>query len=139
MATAEAPAEVRGPGAAAQNRAGQAAGHPPPGVPAPGVEERGRGRVRLPAHGLQEDVPHDRGAEEHLAGKGGAGAVRRDPLLLLHHQRPDARAEVVLSNDRCDQENLIEQLKNGVNALRMPTEDLVSNWAYMVIAAWPGA
>jgi len=45
-------------------------------------------------------------------------------------------AEVVLfANQRCDQENVIEQLKNGVNALRMPTEDLVSNGAYMVIAA----
>jgi hypothetical protein len=42
------------------------------------------------------------------------------------------------SNERCDQENLIEQLKNGVNALRVPTHDLLSNWAYMVIAslAW---
>jgi hypothetical protein len=44
--------------------------------------------------------------------------------------------EVVLfANQRCNQENVIEQLKNGVNALRMPTEDLVSNWAYLVIAA----
>ena len=39
------------------------------------------------------------------------------------------------ANDRCDQENVIEQLKNGVNALRVPLYDLVSNWAYMVIAA----
>lgn len=48
-------------------------------------------------------------------------------------------AEVVAcANERCDQENLIEQLKNGVNALRVPLYDLVSNWAYMVIAtlAW---
>ena len=45
-------------------------------------------------------------------------------------------AEVVeLANGRCDQENLIEQLKNGVNAMRMPVRDLESNWAYMVIAA----
>ncbi len=45
-------------------------------------------------------------------------------------------AEVVAcANDRCDQENVIEQLKNGVNALRVPLYDLVSNWAYMVIAA----
>ena len=45
-------------------------------------------------------------------------------------------AEVVFAaNKRCDQENVIEQLKNGVNALRMPMYDLVSNWAYMVIAA----
>ena len=45
-------------------------------------------------------------------------------------------AEVVrCANERCDQENIIEQLKNGVNALRVPLYDLVSNWAYMVIAA----
>jgi hypothetical protein len=42
------------------------------------------------------------------------------------------------ANARCDQENLIEQLKSGVNALRVPVYDLVSNWAYMAIAslAW---
>ena len=47
--------------------------------------------------------------------------------------------EVVwLCNERCNQENLIEQLKNGVNALRMPVDTLVSNWSYMVMAslAW---
>lgn len=45
-------------------------------------------------------------------------------------------AEVVrLANERCDQENVIEQLKNGVGALRVPLYDLVSNWAYMVMAA----
>jgi hypothetical protein len=44
--------------------------------------------------------------------------------------------EVVLfCNERCNQENLIEQLKNGLNALRMPVGDLVSNWAYMVMAS----
>ena len=45
---------------------------------------------------------------------------------------------VFFSNDRCNQENLIEQLANGLNALRMPVGDLVSNWAYMVMAslAW---
>jgi hypothetical protein len=42
---------------------------------------------------------------------------------------------VYFSNERCDHENDIEQLKNGVNAMRMPVDDLVSNWAYMVIAA----
>jgi hypothetical protein len=48
-------------------------------------------------------------------------------------------AEVVwFCNDRCNQENLIEQLKNGLNALRMPVNTLVSNWSYMVMAslAW---
>ena len=44
-------------------------------------------------------------------------------------------AIVSLANGRCNQENVIEQLKNGVNAMRMPVDDLVSNWAYMVMAA----
>jgi hypothetical protein len=42
---------------------------------------------------------------------------------------------VLLANDRCDQENLIAQLKNGVRAMSMPVDNLVSNWAYMVMAA----
>jgi hypothetical protein len=49
--------------------------------------------------------------------------------------QPTAEQIVELANERCDQENVIEQLKNGVNALRVPLYDLVSNWAYMVIAA----
>ena len=45
---------------------------------------------------------------------------------------------VYQANERCNQENLIEQLKSGIGALRAPVNDLVSNWAYMVIAslAW---
>jgi Transposase DDE domain group 1 len=47
-----------------------------------------------------------------------------------------AAAEVVfLANDRCQQENLIDQLKHGVSATRMPVDTLLSNWAYMVMAA----
>lgn len=51
--------------------------------------------------------------------------------------RTDLSADEVVrcANERCDQENIIEQLKNGINALRVPLYDLVSNWAYMVIAA----
>jgi hypothetical protein len=46
------------------------------------------------------------------------------------------RAEVVyFANDRCNQENLIEQLKSGVRALRAPVNTLEANGAYMVIAA----
>jgi len=57
-------------------------------------------------------------------------------FFYITNDRSMTSAEVVLfANQRCDQENVIEQLKNGVNALRMPTEDLMSNWAYMVIAA----
>jgi hypothetical protein len=44
--------------------------------------------------------------------------------------------EVVFSgNKRCDQENTVEQLKNGVNALRLPMREFHANWAYMVTAA----
>ena len=42
---------------------------------------------------------------------------------------------VFFANDRCNQENVIGQLKSGVNALRMPSNSLVANGAYMVIAA----
>jgi hypothetical protein len=42
------------------------------------------------------------------------------------------------ANGRCNQEKLIGQLKGGVGALDMPVDNLVSNWAYMVMAslAW---
>ena len=45
---------------------------------------------------------------------------------------------VYLANDRCHQENLIEQLKNGVRSLTAPVDNLASNWAYMVMTslAW---
>lgn len=46
-----------------------------------------------------------------------------------------AREEVVQqAHERCNQENVIAQLKGGVNALRLPVRDLESNWAYMVMA-----
>jgi hypothetical protein len=42
------------------------------------------------------------------------------------------------SNQRCNQENLIEQHKNGVRALHAPLNNLDANWAYMVMTslAW---
>jgi len=45
---------------------------------------------------------------------------------------------VFLANARCNQENLIEQLKNGVHSMNLPSATLESNWAYMVVAslAW---
>ncbi|MBK8013769.1 MAG: hypothetical protein IPK13_20770 [Deltaproteobacteria bacterium] len=36
---------------------------------------------------------------------------------------------------RCNQENLLGQLKSGVHALYAPVNTLVANWAYMVMAA----
>jgi hypothetical protein len=42
------------------------------------------------------------------------------------------------AGQRCNQENLIAQLKNGVRALHAPVNTLNANWAYMVMAslAW---
>lgn len=60
-------------------------------------------------------------------------------FLYLTNSRTLTAEEVVeFAHQRCDQENVIEQLKNGVNALRMPVDNLNSNWAYMVMAslAW---
>jgi Transposase DDE domain group 1 len=60
-------------------------------------------------------------------------------FFYITNDRTTPASEIVfLANDRCDQENLIAQLKSGVKALSMPVDDLVSNWAYMVMAslAW---
>ena len=40
-----------------------------------------------------------------------------------------------VANDRCNQENLIDQLKHGVRAMALPVDTLLSNGAYMVMAA----
>jgi len=57
-------------------------------------------------------------------------------FFYITNRRDLAWHEVVQdANERCNQENVIEQLKNGVNAMRIPVNDLNSNWAYMVMAA----
>ena len=58
-------------------------------------------------------------------------------FYITNHTAP-ADKIVFLANDRCNQENLIQQLKSGVKALNAPVDNLVSNWAYMVMAslAW---
>jgi hypothetical protein len=44
-------------------------------------------------------------------------------------------AEVVrLTYQRCDQENVIEQLKNGISGMRMPTGSFAANAAYLICA-----
>lgn len=47
----------------------------------------------------------------------------------------EAEEIVFLANDRCDQENLLAQLKGGCRALKAPVDTLESNWAYMVMTA----
>ena len=62
-----------------------------------------------------------------------------DEILYFFYittRRDLSAAEVVrLANARCNQENVVAQLKGGVGAMRVPVYDLVSNWAYMVMAA----
>jgi len=63
---------------------------------------------------------------------------RRYLFYLTDDRRTEARSLVFKANDRCNQENLIEQLKNGTHSLRAPVDTLLSNWAYMVMTslAW---
>ena len=57
-------------------------------------------------------------------------------FFYLTNDRETPAADIVfLANDRCNQENLIDQLKHGVGAMGMPVDTLVSNWAYMVMTA----
>jgi hypothetical protein len=57
-------------------------------------------------------------------------------FFYITNEREWSASEVVFSaNDRCNQENLIAQLKGGVQALHSPLASLESNWAYMVMAA----
>jgi hypothetical protein len=57
-------------------------------------------------------------------------------FFYLTNDRVHSATEIVLlANDRCDQENLHAQLKGGVRALHAPVDNLVSNWAYMVMTA----
>jgi len=72
--------------------------------------------------------------------KGQAKLFDKDVCFFyITNDREMTVEEVVFdANDRCDQENLIQQQKGGVYALTAPLDNLYSNWAYMVMAslAW---
>ena len=60
-------------------------------------------------------------------------------FFYITNDRTSPASEIVFrANDRCDQENLIAQLKGGVRAMAMPVGETTSNGAYMVMAslAW---
>ncbi len=60
-------------------------------------------------------------------------------FFYITNDRKSSAAKIVIrANGRCNQENTIEQQKNGVRSLTAPVDNLVSNWAYMVMAslAW---
>ena len=56
-------------------------------------------------------------------------------FYLTNDWQSTPAALVLRANDRCNQENLNAQLLGGVRALRAPVDNLVSNWAYMVMTA----
>ena len=59
-------------------------------------------------------------------------------ITNIPNRQMDAAAVVRFAYRRCDQENTIEQMKNGIQALRMPTGELLSNAAFMMCGqlAW---
>jgi hypothetical protein len=114
------------------------------------VEERGYENIRLLGEEVAEfpyqptacDRPYRAVVvRKRLEGVEGQTTMWEDYKYLFYiTNRRDLTPEemVYFANDRCRHENEIEQLKNGVHAMKLPTGDLVSNWAYMVIAslAW---
>jgi hypothetical protein len=58
-------------------------------------------------------------------------------FYLTNDQKMSASDVVFSANNRCNQENLIAQLK-AIRALHAPVDNLTSNWAYMVMTslAW---
>lgn len=56
-------------------------------------------------------------------------------FYITNAMKKSSQEVVQFINARCDHENDIEQLKNGIDAMRMPSGDLYSNGAYMVMAA----
>ncbi len=59
-------------------------------------------------------------------------------FYITNDFKMDAQQVVFEANARCNQENLIDQLKNGARALHAPLNTLNANWAYMVMSslAW---
>jgi hypothetical protein len=59
-------------------------------------------------------------------------------FYISNDEEKSAEAIVFDANQRCNQENLLSQLKSGVRSLVAPVDSLLSNWAYMVMAslAW---
>jgi hypothetical protein len=62
-----------------------------------------------------------------------------DYFFYLTNDRKSTAEQIVFeANGRGNQENLIGQLRSGAHALKVPLDNLLSNWAYMVIGslAW---
>ena len=60
-------------------------------------------------------------------------------FFYITNDRAATPTQIVFGcNNRCDQENLLAQLAGGVRALAAPVDNLLSNWAYMLMTslAW---
>jgi hypothetical protein len=59
-------------------------------------------------------------------------------FYTTNDEEKSAEEIVFEANGRCNQENLLAQLKGGVRSLSAPVDSLLSNWAYMVMGslAW---
>lgn len=66
------------------------------------------------------------------------GELHRYFFYVTNDREMEPHDVVREANGRCNQENLIDQLKNQVRALHAPLNTLEANWAYMVIVslAW---
>lgn len=56
-------------------------------------------------------------------------------FYITNDRKLTQREVIAESNDRCDQERTIGQLKSGTRALHAPVNTLNANWAYMVMTA----
>jgi hypothetical protein len=80
---------------------------------------------------VRQQIDVERGGQK-------VGAEVRYRFLITNEWGWPAAEVVRFANGRCDQENLVEQLKNGLRALHAPVNTLWANGAYMAIAslAW---
>jgi hypothetical protein len=122
----------------------------PPNVKEQIVEERGYTNIRLKQEYVAEfsyqptkckktyRLMATRKDLEESDGQGKLFDKHRYFFHITNAQKAPAEKVVFKANGRCNQENVIEQLKNGVRALTAPVDNLDSNWAYMVMAslAW---
>jgi hypothetical protein len=77
---------------------------------------------------VRKDIAHEKGQQRLFD-------EIRYFFYITNDWESDAEDVVFEANDRCDQENLIAQLAGGVRALSAPVDNLLSNWAFMVMTA----
>jgi Transposase DDE domain group 1 len=114
------------------------------------VRERGYRNLRLEREDVAE-FEHKPNAARHAyrmvvlrktiveeRGQQCLGQMYRYFFYITNLREVSSEQVVRESNQRCNQENLIAQLKGDMRALHAPLNTLEANWAYMVIAslAW---